>query len=608
MLLELATKIDDDTLLKLSSNSFWREQIRALLSNEITAQDFWHRKTEYAAGTKLSNSTCRSECWKSIYFAIKLRKEFEDDAAASGVPIDWGATISVGLDEAGIRTALGLDSIEAFRVIQQLYPISVPFSGVDASMVLRLVDDPDVLQTLLQLGVIRMDDNVIEDTLPRVTRFGDKAMIDLLLSLLSSQSSRQARMEYVLGHAGGAQQIDIVREMLAEITAQGEIDDALILQAASVGNEETIRLLLTRVTDQSVIRDAADRAAEYDNPSALRVLLARQVRDASTNGLWHLLSARKQALFKRAYDSKSGKAMFVLIRDDPESVRGVDPDLLNSYAFLLRSIGNGHTDLVSLLLQTVDSSLWNERLLEEATVSREMFALVLSDPRIDPSAYIREIIEASRRVSPADRALLESIASNPALTVAEAYTDLEPFLEIGTDHHMEAEAVADLLVRDSRVDIERLDESTLRLMFWSLQSHVADRVKGFQKARGMVGSDWMESLEFGDLLEMKDDLYAKLSREIVLKRPSNEELIDWMIAQTGADRETFAFAAGGVLDDVLEPDEDITPIWALLSVALYPSLTLEQLVNRLRESSVDQETITRSAQLIGAHLGAERLK
>lgn len=181
------------------------------------------------------------------------------------------------------------------------------------------------------------------------------------------------------------------------------------------------------------------------------------------------------------------------------------------------------------------------------------------------------------------------------------------------------------------------DESHSAVVMTSAVALVSnDRVDGFWKAREIAGdekpseSDAAQELE--QLMEIKDrdgevreegklvairpirDPYAKLLRFIVHEQPSDTALLDWMIAQEDA---MFTVTSGAVLANDLDiddskrarspDDDDITPIWCLLSILLYPELTLRALIDRLRRAGVGESLIVKSIGLVGAQLGAIRL-
>lgn len=591
-LLELVIRLDDSALFKMYNSPLWQDQIRALLTNPHTRHAYWYGRTQLLAGTPLDDGPGD---WKDIYYALGFRNTWEDIAFKRGKPNDWNLILKK-MESPQIRSVLGLESATEFRVLSKLYPVPKALDRDIKEKVWGTIDDPGALQAALDGRLLYASSELAEGAFTTAVARGRKTMIDPLLALISPE--RKAELEvFALSSAQGKQAPEIVKMMLDRVTDENDIEQAF-LEQARMGSSETVELFLDRITNRDMREQGAERAAKYGNGTGLRAFLSRV----------QFSLKYKQELFRSAYDNEAEGSMLVLIEDDPRNVAAVDPYLLSSHQFLLESIRNRYNRLIPLLLQNVDPTAHNNEALRAAATRATTFAIVLADPRINPMPSVRGIITRSRHIDVEDHALMKSIEDNLPLVEIKAYTDYEPIMRVGQPAHRIAESVADILIRDPRVDIERLDRPTLHLVFWSLQTHIADRIEGLQKGREMVGSTRLDKEQLGELLELKDDIYAKLLRFITLKRPSNEQLVDWMTAQTGVDRETFAFAAGDVLDDVIEPDETITPIWALLRIALYPSLTPTRLVNRLRESGVEQELITRSAQLVGAHLGAERLK
>lgn len=580
VLSELLARVDDDTLLKMSQVPYWRQQIHDLLSNPRSGREFWHHRAETLTGVTLesSSSDCGTDCWKDIYYAVKSRKEKEDQAVEDGASILWIRLLD-RLPFSAVRAVLGLGSVEMFEVMKKIYPLpDVPGDTVQRR-VWNAIEDPAVLQSAIQAGLLRVKDVLVRGAIEAAP----------LLALLSTSDLRQQMAEEVISYARGEQAGEIVRMVLPQVVSQSAIDKALFKQA-SLRSAETIDLLLDRVTNLDVIKSSMEQAARSNNGPGTRVFLDRIQPDLQT----------KQKLFEDAYYANAEESMLALLEKDSKSIGDIDP-----YSLLLRSINNRHYKLIRFALQHTDPGLPGSKALIEASTDPEAFALILSDPRVDPMPSVMDLIRSSRRITFQDNAMLEDIEDNPSLLGGEPYTHQELMRGIKST---QVEKVADILIRDPRVDIESFQRGILRLVFWSLADTIADRIEGLQIGRQMAGSRRLSPQELRRTLELKNDIYAKLLRYIILKRPSSVDLIDWMTAQIGADRETFAFAAGDVLDDVIEPDLDVTPIWSLLQVMLYPTLTLTRLIDRLRTSDVDRDLITRAAQLVGAHIGAEKLR
>lgn len=287
ILLELVTRFTDDTLLKMSTVPYWREQIRSLL--QTRAHEFWHRRTEYIARMELHD---RDADWKNIYYAVSARKRSEADPGNN-----W---ILRQLDE--VTMELGLGDLEAFRVLLQVFGWPT-ISGYGIDRVWRSIRDPRVLSEAIQMGLLTPIERLEETALISVASLGVKEMIDPLLSLSPDPEHKKKMEEYVLRNAGGSRQTEIVEMMLARIADKKAIGEALYLQARYHGDEATIRLLLSRVSSPEVIKSATDQAVRGDNLSALRVLM--RVLNPGSDA--------KYDLFLVAYEARTEDAMLHIL-------------------------------------------------------------------------------------------------------------------------------------------------------------------------------------------------------------------------------------------------------------------------------------------------------
>ena len=211
------------------------------------------------------------------------------------------------------------------------------------------------------------------------------------------------------------------------------------------------------------------------------------------------------------------------------------------------------------------------------------------------------IIKLSRRVVARDGALFRQIGENTALTITTVNTNMEVQVSSVLDPRLlHIETIANLLVRDKRVDIEKkINTSVLRFLTWSLTGHIEDRLRGFEIGSEMAGRK-VQRWNIGELLEENI-----LLRYIILKRPSDVELLDWMIERR---TKSFATAARRVMRDELDLDSDLVPIEALLLSILHPTLSLQDLIADLRDEGVSEDDVVRCAQLVGAHRGKEKLR
>jgi hypothetical protein len=101
------------------------------------------------------------------------------------------------------------------------------------------------------------------------------------------------------------------------------------------------------------------------------------------------------------------------------------------------------------------------------------------------------------------------------------------------------------------------------------------------------------------------DLIAQILRFIVLKQPTDRELLDWMISLKDKD---IMLAARLVLgsESGLDVSSTVNIVRGLLLSLLYPTMTLDEVIDLLYDDGYSRGEIDETAMLIGAYIG-ERL-
>lgn len=435
---------------------------------------------------------------------------------------------------------LGLSDLVVYDILERMYGTPA-LTTREEQRLWTLFGDQKTLDNAIQLGVVQVTDANVDLTISTVLYRGQGAL-PLIERLLSLLSTPEIRRK--------------------------KEEQILLTNTILEGQTELVKAMLERVTDQSVIDGALVNWSTYrGKPETIQLLLDR-VSDPDVI---------KQAIVGALQRGNRATSRMLIAE------RGVQPDEL-----LQSVISYGpQSSLLALMDEYPDLPI-SQDVFDHAFAREWNQAIVrlLSDPHIDPMANLEDNMLGW--VGGAQR--WGQIGSSFKLTRLSA--------------RIPGEEAIDALIRSPRVDIERLDTETLEMVLWSVQAYIADRIRGVQRAREIAGAAPALSVELEDLLKMKGNIHSKLARYIILTRPRDVQLLDWMIAQN--DRE-FILAANDVLNDVLVPDYWITPIWALLSILLYPTLTLQRLVDRMRTSGVEQHTIVASAELIGAYLDPSRL-
>lgn len=146
--------------------------------------------------------------------------------------------------------------------------------------------------------------------------------------------------------------------------------------------------------------------------------------------------------------------------------------------------------------------------------------------------------------------------------------------------------------------LSALEREDANLLIWLLEPEHVDKVRGYALASDLVRSILGVDMDESD--GGTDELYLSVLRYIFESTPDSTELLDWM---TREDNERIAILTRAVLERTPVTSRE-APICALLSCLLYPTITLEGLIDRLRDEGARPRDVLRAARLVGAHRGA----
>lgn len=234
--------------------------------------------------------------------------------------------------------------------------------------------------------------------------------------------------------------------------------------------------------------------------------------------------------------------------------------------------------------------------------SEEIFRMLLADERIDPNTDIRGVLIAGTTLyHPRNKELVTRIEQ------AGPYGESRHWIAMRENVHptKDSATVADILIRDERVDIERMELGTLRLFLWILDPYLKDRLDGYVKGATASGNTNYGREEVSRRIEDGTDLFSVVLRFIILKRPSGSELTKWMISQKN---EKMILAARSIVEDTRVDDTEARWLRALLLIALYPTMDLEESLTFLKEERMDNGSIALAAKISGAYLGESGIR
>ena len=486
-----------------------------LLRVILTSQDYWYERSQYLIGQTL---TWRPKAaWKDVYCVLlHLRSGgFLFDIA----PID------------------NLDSLLAVNETEDRFSPTYAETGNMHDCVrsrachwyLSQTANTDVLEYVLQKEEGHHDLN-LWDLVVLQLRNSHHAVVDKLLTLTSDDPSDH--------HA-----------------------TVVLIDAVQAGRRDIFDRFEHRIDDDvSIVRHLFAAVAEADDLEMYLYLLR-------TYGSSELESSFFRGVI--AHDS------ITLLKYLPMSRLGEDKLL---YAI---SIAITHSSMVALAylasLTTLAALDWYEatkRALECDRINDET-GVKYAIERIDPNRCLSGLLIASLGSPPAFKVLLADPRSHPELILgdlADAFKNLHPY-------------VIQWLISDPRIRTETMEPSIVSSV-WSLLESQRTRpsleyIRQCHHQRTDPSLKYMEQLRgteserYGVPIPelIRTDAYTLTVRHIIFKRPTDVELVDWMIS---LDNPIMARAACDTLMESYtcanRDAEEAGSIRALLLAMLYPSV------------------------------------
>lgn len=542
--------LSNRTLLALFNSSL-REQVRKTYNNNL----FWKARTEHLAGRSLAIQG--NVDWKRVYYDVhsSMLEIEEEDILLKQAQREVGAYF-FGFDY--LPSLLTLIQVHGKPLLES-HPAASP-SRVSALVVSRSsitwstnehfqkslwkhITSPEVMHYLLNEGLLLVGegDRYAQEGLLEAAFHNRDWMIDPILSVIQSDK-RQAAVAIAVGYAVSGEHLSMVKLLMSK--ASIVVDHLILYHVAKKGTKKITEYFLPWMTTD-LWQDMVNQAIEFDNADSLEVILkkAKLSREAM------------QALFQSARRS-SGRVTVLLDKLDP-SLKGK-----TTYAGLLSStIGSkisGERELITYLLTKLKIADEGSKLLQLAVKRRDNTALqaLVSDARVDPTAIINQLLNATQGQSD----------------------------------------MVDTLILSPRLLVEDLNEDTLRWIVGSWIDSVRDRMNGLVQASG-------SDLSVLSLLS-GDDLHSLLLRLLIVKRPTKQELMKWMLEKKD---KRLITSAQLVLRDEISSDSELVPIQALMLCLLYPGNTYSEQVSSLVASGLTEDELRLSKQLLAAYFG-EKMK
>lgn len=489
---QIAVRLSDKTLLSLFHHPF-RDLIKSLLARI----DFFYRRSEHLVERSLEN---RDADWKRIYYA--LLKAEQDEGEKN-------------------KLLFGLDYLPSALTIIEVYnPEPLPTSAklVDAGIA------PDAFVYLLTSGAIvcasRLD---LEGASYMLSSSEENlSLTRLVLSVLRQYNWRQVsrRLEEVVRDALEGGQLKVFELFLEHemVTTESRF---LFWYAARA--KDSVRALSYLLRHYSISNrdEVIEILLGKDDVEGMKFFL-EDVRDSTIIDHW----------FNRAINEGKVEVIKYLLG------RGAQMPKNKTWKSILYSVFfsfEGRHNLIMYILDTYPELLTVELLKRAASDDPDTFAAVLSRATIDPSPYLIEMLRP-------EKSLVFGVDTSPNVLNK---TSLAPQHD---EYNYRAAKIASILARDSRIKVENLSLEEVRLLLWRLGVKLPWMIQGYIRNALSLGVMTTKT-DLGLRLE-QDDVYGLLLRFIFIKRPTQLELVKWMIENAN---ETFVLAARSVTTHSVAP-------------------------------------------------------
>ena len=587
VLRQIAYRLDDQSLFSLPQSLELRRDMSKLLQDN----SFWHQRAEHLTSKQIDYNPNLD--WRQMYYgllSIENSKSFDPDKK----PIDI-------FDPVFKYT---LENIDFLKLVIELYgPIAKRTSMWNSAWF--DVKSADVFEYLFSIDQISYSSsNSFASHLTVAVANGN---IDLIRTI--DKIAKQKRVEIPS------------RDLWRPLTLSAQIGDLpvtlLLLEMLRQRGDNTSHLIgiLSTAVEKDRIEYALEVVSEFDlDSNQIRQAIALNLTSISQEMLEALMNTQPS---QRDLDSIGTYLLSISVSNSRFDLAtwllDTYPSLsLNQYA--LRSyVQEGSSPKIAFVLKYVSPAVKNNTILQEAAISHlSVFKTVLSDQRLDPMIELFKVVVNTWRLTHGRTGLrLQATGTINKKRTKETADEVKMATSLSIYHYglgqinldwspgprTKDEAWTALLISDKRVRVEQLDLFSLRAFAWNLTATIHDRVSGFIYACSLVKTT-ISYERLGQRIEGAS-LYSITLRYIILKRPSNSELLDWMIEQN---KPAFQLAGSNILDNEIASDVSI-PFYALLTTLLYPKLGLSDLISEL----VDEPDLADAVGLVGAQLGYQQL-
>lgn len=438
--------------------------------------------------------------------------------------------------------SLAFQNVDALRILEAMYgPLEIKSHHARHTVFtswLIGVSDPRVFDYLIQ----KFSDLTypLWSVFRMQVRAGHREIVARLLSLTKTYKSVIGRFQ-ALRAVVQSGDVETARFLLEDVAIPVDQDDKLwlLLDAIDSDNLEMYLYMRERYPELSDDQGVLSRAAVRDKINVFRYVFERSPRA----GLLYL-----------TFNGESGVSrVFSYLLPQVER-----PDWME---LLQRAVDTGSLGIVEMILPRVDPSTdltlvpWSGR---HRDTSPQITALLLE--RFDPVPRIKEIVD--------------KIGEKKARWYIPALS----------------------LLRDPRVKVQELPREVIRPLFVMLSDEADGNNTIYRSATGSLADRSMGEIYAADSDSIVgNDTYSLVLRELMFKRPSKTELLDWMASLDDPDLEQ---AAADVTEAVEWVPERLIPFNCLMLAMLYPTLTRREQVDQLTSAGLPGATLAETVALL----------
>lgn len=486
--------------------------------------------------------------WKRVYYTLLATMRWQQHHNALPSETVWQ----------------NMDYVPSLLVLEEVY--SKPeWDSEDISLVWKNIQSVEVLSYLLKKKYIETDSDNILTCLHSACRQGREALVKKLLMMLDDQIEKE----------------DLSFDELSDLKLS---EQRCATDAIEGGHLNILKLILKRShTEGDEEMELLSRA--LDGPS-----------EEILSYVWDLgYNYDINSVVQLAIDNNSKLFYFIL----PE----LELDDEQKKVVLRSAILEGASNVIKTLLDSGIELLFNSNMLHNAVERGQ-------------KAFVQYILDRDKEVEITSDMLEEGMHQGPdmlAILLRDPRSDPMLIVDNVADVEIRRREIVKLLLEDERTEVEKLRSSTVGVMIHALGNSLSHKYEGARIALLEVGTSLSRIPTREKIIEKAkaSGTYSLVLSFILLKKPTRQELVKWMIKIRNRELQLVAQEVVAEVnkegEEAMPPDIKLSWARALMWRMLYPGLTLSDIISDLRDEGITQLEMDRVALLLGLYLGGEAI-